>query len=400
MPARNSCRPLRIGIITDGLLERRVDGQVEIANGGVGVYIYNLVTHLRAVAPQHRYVLMRHGAGDLDIYHDHPDDVVLLPAGLSARLARGFEVSHRRLADELRLDLLHYPNQFGGAFLAAAIPRVMTLHDITPLLFPRYHPWSRVVAYRLLLRRSLRAADHVIVDAAHTGADLRARGLVRDDRVTIIPLAPAARFRPTEPRRDFTTRYDLPERFIFTVGVLEPRKNHALLLEVLRHLHAQGERIGLVIVGRDGWRWRNPLADATAAPLRPWVRLFRNVPDADLVELYNRAAAFAYPSLYEGYGLPVVEAMACGTPVVASTASSLPEVAGAAALFADPTDANDFAAKLLQVLRDPGLRARLVAAGRQQVRSLSWERTAAQTLDVYERVCRDRCGAIDSGSPL
>jgi glycosyltransferase involved in cell wall biosynthesis len=141
----------------------------------------------------------------------------------------------------------------------------------------------------------------------------------------------------------------------------------------------------LVIVGRDGWKWTDPLA--AASDLRAWVHIFRNVPDADLVELYNRAEIFVYPSLYEGFGLPVVEAMACGTPVVASNTSSLPEVAGKAALFADPTDAGDFAAKLRDILDHPALRNQLIAEGRRQAARLSWTRTAEQTLAVYRTVC-------------
>jgi glycosyltransferase involved in cell wall biosynthesis len=244
-----------------------------------------------------------------------------------------------------------------------------------------------VLGYRLLLRPSLRAADHVIVDSAHTRSDLLARRLVAAEKLSVIHLAATADFRPGVRTEDFLRRYDVPFRFIFTVGVLEPRKNHARLVQALSRLHQQGERIGLVIVGRDGWRWQDPLADASLAHLRPWVRIFRDVPDADLAELYNRAEVFAYPSLYEGFGLPVVEAMACGTPVVTSPVSSLPEVAGKAALFADPTDADDLAAKLSAVLRDPALRSRLVAEGKQQAGRFSWQRTALATLRVYETVC-------------
>ena len=378
---------LRIGIFTDGLRERLVDGRVEIANGGIGTYIYQLVKHLQGVDTPHEFYLIRGGVGRLDIYQGPRTASVFLPQTASVMLARAADLAHRRLVREHRLDLLHYPNQFGGTFLPRQLKRVTTLHDLTPLLFPQHHPWQRVLAYRLLLRRSLRGASHVIVDSAHTRTDLLKGGLVGDDQVTVIPLGAADSFHPGARRADFAGRYALPDRFILTVGVLEPRKNHALLVRALAELHAAGERIDLVIVGREGWGWRDPLADATVQHLRPWVHILRNVSDVDLPELYARATVVAYPSLYEGFGLPLVEAMASGTPVVAARTSSLVEVAGTAALLADPTDAGDFAAQLLALLRDPALRDRLVGAGLRRARELSWRRTAEQTLAVYEKVC-------------
>src|SRR5262249_24273443 len=134
---------------------------------------------------------------------------------------------------------------------------------------------------------------------------------------------------------DFTQRYQLTRPFILSVGVLEPRKNHIVLFEILRRLRERGEQIDLIIIGREGWRWSSPLARPEFKTLRPWVRVLADIPVADLAEFYNRAAVFVYPSLSEGSGLPVLEAMACGTPVVCSSSSSLPEAGGDAALYAD-----------------------------------------------------------------
>ncbi len=388
MPALGQ-RPLRIGIVTSAIKERQVAGAPEVANGGVGVYIHQLVAQLRRIDTVNQYVTIGTGRGRLDIY-DPAERWTHVALGDSFWhwLGQGFDVPYARLARALQLDVLHYPNQFGGAFLPRRLRRVVTLHDLTPLLFSSFHPPRRVIAYRLLARRALRAAGHIIVDAAHTAADLLARGWVADGRISVVPLGVAEHFRPGVRTADLPGRYDLPERYILTVGVLEPRKNHAGLLRALHHLHARGERISVVIVGRDGWRWRDPLAAPELAYLRPWVRVYRNVPDADLPELYGRAAVFAYPSLYEGFGLPVLEAMACGTPVVASHAASLPEVCGGAALLADPGDAEALAAQLLSALCDGRVRERLCAAGARRSRELTWRRTAERTLAVYERVAR------------
>ncbi|MDX2171408.1 MAG: glycosyltransferase family 1 protein [Deltaproteobacteria bacterium] len=376
--------PLRIGILTDGLEERFSDGVAAIANGGVGVYIHELVTHLRRIDPVNQYFTVRFGRGRLDLYRGaHARQHVALRQTHWNQLTYRVDGPYRHLD----FDVLHYPNQLGGAFLPRRQRRVVTLHDITPLLFPHTHPRLRVLGYRVLIRRSLARADHVIVDATHTAADLLSRGLITPERVSVIPLAAAPRFAPVAASAGFARRYAPPERYILTVGVLEPRKNHATLLEALHRLHAQGEPLHLEIVGKDGWHWRDPLAEPRHAALRPFVRIHRNVPDADLPEFYSRAAVFAYPSLYEGFGLPLVEAMACGAPVVASRASSLPEVAGDAALFADPHDPAELAAQLLAVLRDAPLRARLRAAGQQRSAELTWQRTAERTRAVYERVC-------------
>jgi glycosyltransferase involved in cell wall biosynthesis len=367
-------------------LESRSNGHVSIANGGVGVYIYNLIKQLESVDRKNSYHLIRFGPGELDIYSSPRFEPVFLPRYSLSSLPIS-DAAHRRVATDLKLDLLHYPNQFGGAMLPASIRRIVTLHDLTPIVVPAFHPRRRVYGYKLLMLPAIRAASHVIVDSNHTRKDLIARGIVPEQKVTAVPLAASDIFKPTELRPDFPARYNLPDRFILSVGVLEPRKNHAALMEALRLLHSNGEKVGLVAVGRRGWRWKNPADDPKYAHLREFCRVVVDVPDADLPEFYNRALVFAYPSFYEGFGLPVLEAMACGTPVVASNTSSLPEVAGDAALLVDPNDPAGLAARLLELIRNPQMREKMISAGKQQAARFSWRRCAEQTVEIYERVC-------------
>jgi glycosyltransferase involved in cell wall biosynthesis len=227
----------------------------------------------------------------------------------------------------------------------------------------------------------------VIVYSANTRRDLLDHRMAAPGAIVNIPLGVNPAFKPGLATETFRRRYQIERPFILTVGVLEPRKNHVLLFEVLRRLRESGDQIDLIIVGRDGWRWKNPLDRPEFSALKPWVRILADLPDADLAEFYNHAAVFAYPSLYEGFGLPILEAMACGAPVVSSGASSLPEVGGDAALYADPMDADGFTAQVGRVLHDPELRTRMIEEGLRRARQFSWRRAAQETLAVYHEVC-------------
>ena len=380
-------RALRIGILADGLQERIVDGEVRIANGGVGVYIYELIRHLLEIDSVNQYFLIRFGEGRLDIYrHPRAHPVFLPRARVKNLIQAGLDLPYRRLARELKLDVIHYTNQFGGAFLPRSVKRVATLHDLTPILFPRTHPRRRVMAYRLMARVSLRRCDRVIVHSLSTREDLVQRGYGEREKIVQIPSGVGPRFKPGVKTDTFVQRHHLDRPFMLTVGVLEPRKNQTLLFEVLRRLRQAGHEIDLVIIGREGWRWSNPIGRPEYSDLRPWVRILEDVSDDELIEFYGRAAVFTYPSIYEGFGLPVLEAMACGTPVVSSNTSSLPEVGGGAVLYAGPHDAAGFAAQVIRLLSDADLRQRMVAAGLERARQFSWRRTAESTLRVYQSV--------------
>jgi glycosyltransferase involved in cell wall biosynthesis len=394
MIAESAGRPLRIGIATDALHERSVDGEVRIANGGVGVYVHQLVSHLLAIDQVNQYFLIRVGEGRLDIYRTPRARSIFLPPTWFNRAGSVFGTVYARPARELELDLMHFPNMFGGGSLRPPVKQVLSVHDLTPLIVPSTHPMSRVIASRLVIARATRSSDRVIVPSSATGRDLMARGLVPSERIVRIPLGINPLMRRIVPTAEFVARYQLSRPFILTVGVLEPRKNQALLLEVLRELRKQGHDLELIIIGRPGWRWVNPLKTEKYRDLRPWVRILADIPDLDLVEFYNRAALFMYPSFYEGFGLPILEAMACGAPVISSSASSLPEVAGAAALFADPADGGSFTSPALRILCDPALRQTMVQAGLEHAHRFNWRSTAEATLAVYEEVCHPSSGDI------
>ncbi len=269
--------------------------------------------------------------------------------------------------------------------LTGSVPSVVTVHDLAFLAYPEAFHAAKRRYLAAMTRLSVRRARRVIAVSAHTRDDLIRHFGVRPERIAVIPNAADERYRPADDPGEvarFKAENHLPDRFILFVGTLEPRKNVRRLIEAFASLGAEDAAVKLVIVGAAGW---------LTSDLAPLVRLrglgdrivFTGyVSDDDLPRWYRAATLFCYPSLYEGFGLPVLEAMACGAPVVTSRTSSLPEVAGDAALLVDPTDVRDLARALQSLLADDVRRAEMSAAGIARSRLFSWDRTATATLDV------------------
>jgi glycosyltransferase involved in cell wall biosynthesis len=292
------------------------------------------------------------------------------------------QVGVSRAARRAGAALLHMPAGLGP--VRPSLPTVVTIHDTIVLRFPHlFRPWHRHYS-RVVLPRLARSAAAVITGSEATRADLVERLGVPPDRITVLPYGVDALFTPTaagsDEARAVRARYQLPSDFVLTVGAVEPRKNLPRVMEAVHRLHGQPATAGITLVhaGPDGW-----LADDVP---REAARFLGYVPAADLRVLYGLARAFVYASLWEGFGLPVLEAMACGCPVVTSDVSALPEVAGGAALLVDPTATEEVAAAIEQVWTDEGLRRDLAARGRTRARAFTWERTARETLAIYERI--------------
>ncbi len=269
-----------------------------------------------------------------------------------------------------------------------SIPTVLTVHDLIFRHLPEHHKplnrWYLNWALPLYCRR----ATHVIAVSECTRRDLVAAYDVAPEKISVVHEAADPRFVPQAPDRvaDVRRRYDLPERYLLFVGTIEPRKNVTRLLHAFEDLHRDGLTDALVVVGKRGWLYEGFFAELEASPMRESVLLPGYVPDEDLPAVYAGAQALVWPSLYEGFGLPVLEAMACGTPVVCSRTSSLPEVGGGAALYVDPTSTDEVIEMLRRLLSDRDLRAEMVARGLEQAAGFSWDRVAAETIAVYESI--------------
>jgi glycosyltransferase involved in cell wall biosynthesis len=325
----------------------------------VGTYTANLLDELRRF-PQDEIVPMIQSPVHLPAMWGRPGRTLHVNKTLWMQALLPWQLS------QAGADVVHFTNNVASWWTPC--PSIVTIHDTTLWLFPRSHPRRRLLAMRPLIPLGARHAKAIIAVSDSTKRDVVRTLNVPADKVHVVYEAPAPYFRPL-PRTDaleaVRRRYGLPSAFVLYVGTIEPRKNLRRLFEAFALLRRQtglGAH-GLVLVGNRGWNDSAILANLERLGLNGAVRVLGYAPSHDLVALYNLADAVAFPSLYEGFGLPVVEAMACGTPVVASPNGSLAEIAGGAAELVDPTRSDSIAAGLRRVLSDPPRRAELRAAG-------------------------------------
>ncbi len=286
------------------------------------------------------------------------------------------------------LDLFHSPDFVLPPVLTGR--KVLTVHDLSFLRVPEYaHPVLREYLCRVV-PRSVHRADLVLADSASTRTDVIELLRVPEDRVQIVYAGVEDRFRPVTDAATLAAvreRYGLDRPFILGLGTLEPRKNFVGLIEAFARL-IQRRHLphDLVIVGGKGWLYEPIFQRVRGLGLEGRVHFPGHVADDDLPAVYTLAACLAYPSFYEGFGIPALEAMACGTPVVTTRASSLPEVAGPAALYVDPHDNEGLVEALDRVLHDEALRRELEAAGHRQAAQFTWQRAAQTLLSAYRSV--------------
>ncbi len=284
------------------------------------------------------------------------------------------------------IDLLHAPVNVGP--LVRPCPLVVTVHDLSFCLYPETFRPAQRRYQQALTRWTARHAERVIAVSASTKADLVRLFGVPAERVVVVPNGVDDSFRPLPAAtvEAFRRRQGLPERFLLCVATIEPRKNIPRLLEALARVP---EAPPLVICGGQGWYYDTVEATIERLGLRDRVRLAGFIPQAELPLWYNAATWFVYPSLYEGFGLPALQALACGTPAIVSRASSLPEVVGDAALLVDPFAVEAIAAALARALHEPDLAATLRQAGPARAGGFPWSRTARETVAVYQTVLNE-----------
>lgn len=300
------------------------------------------------------------------------------------------------LSAELRkhpVDVLHV--QF-TAPPACPCPVVVSIHDLSFEHLPQTFKRRSRTQLRLTVRHSARRAARIIALSEHTRADIIETYGISGDRVHAIPLAAPAHFAPVHDNRELQRvrhTYGIDGEYILSVGSLQPRKNLARLVKAyasLRDSNPADKLPKLVLVGKRAWLYDETLRALDETGVKDSVVLTGYVPQTDLPALYSGTICFVYPSYFEGFGLPPLEAMKCGAPVIVGNKTSLPEVVGKAALTVDPYDVGAIAGAIKQVLDDPSLRKELIDKGKKRADEFDWRDTARRTLAVYEEVAREK----------
>ncbi len=367
-----------------------------VLNTGISYYTANLVSHLIGLKPEFQWrffavpervateVNIKNPAGDFKTIIDPwflPPRItsLLLQAPLSCLLTVEKFVGAS--------DLFHWTN-----FLTCSQKRgkkVLTVHDVSFFLFPEYHPLKRRLTFKALFPRSLEQADQIITDSDSTKRDLVEHFHVPADKITTVHLGVDPTFAPASEAQAAPIMAKHGVRFgayLLYIGTVEPRKNLPRLIQAYHLFRANGSQsLPLVLVGANGWLNQDLFREIDKSRWKDHIKILGYVAKTDLPALYSGAAAFVYPSIYEGFGLPPLEAMACGAPVITADNSSLPEVVGDAALLVDAYDVEAIANAMLQVASDSTMRESLKQRGLARAQYFSWRRTAEQTLAVYER---------------
>lgn len=371
-----------------------IDFTAALQAAGIGRYTWSLVRALIAQCPADEFTLLtpRISTGHWRSLYTPNSKYRHLP--LSERTLK--RIWHR-LRLPLFADLL-----MGGAdvFYAPdfALPPlwralgVITVHDVSYRLFPDLYPDSLRSYLEGVVPRSVARADLILVDSAATQRDLVATHDVDPAKVEVLYCGVDPVFRPQDShaaRQAVRYRYGIEKPYFLSVGTIQPRKNIARIIAALQGVVASGLPHHLVHVGQPGWLHEPIFAAPREHRVSERVHFLTDIDsDEDLATLYCGAAAFVFPSLHEGFGIPVLEAMACGTPVITANVSSLPEAAGEAAILVDPTDVSAIGEALVELAANEGLRAQLVAAGRARAAKFTWQRAAEEMRAHLARVAQ------------
>ena len=363
--------------------------------GGIGRYTRELVRAVVAEADDLNYRLFSaRPPAELPVPNPvpHAPHVRFCPAPLSDRWL--YRLWYRlRLPLPVqwftgRLDLFHSPD-FVLPPVRGDVPTLLTVHDLSFVHYPETFTPPLVNYLNRVVPWSVGRATHVVADSQATKDDLHAVWSVPEDKITVLYGGVGPHFRRVtndDALAAMRRRYDIGDApYLLSVSTVQPRKNYRMLIRAFRPVAAQHPHL-LVIAGGKGWLYEDVLAEVQRQRLEGRVHFAGFVEDADLPALYSGADLFVFPSLYEGFGLTLLEAMACGVPILTSTASSLPEVAGDAAVQLSPHDEKAWTATMLRLIEDQQQRAQLVAAGFARAEQFTWERASRQLCGLYQKL--------------
>lgn len=379
----NTLPPMQIGLDLRPFLKEET---------GIGVYFKNLLISLAAIDQDNEYYMLSSSLKSRfskekipPFVRGHFRDLPLPSRGLDW-LWIHYSRPTLDAVFRTRLDVTHSATPLPLPTLGKTI---ITIHDLFYLDNPDMVDKDTRTKYLKYTEDSIQKSDGIIAVSCYTRDEILKRFAIHPDKVKVIYHGMSKRFKvklSTAFRNVMRQKYNLPDRYILSVGAIEPRKNFPALVEALKRVHEQNEKIVLIIAGRKGSDFQNLQNKIDQCQLQPWVRVLDYLPDEDVQGLYALTTLFVLPSLCEGFGFPLLEAMACDIPIVSSHAAALPEVAQAAASYFDPRSVEDMAHAITRVLNDESLRASLIKNGQTRTMDFDWDDTARETLAFYQTV--------------
>ena len=351
---------MRIAIICDAL-----DNQ----NSGIYQYTLQMVHALIKFDKKNEYILI-HSKKSIKIEGAQQITIKNNTLFKSKSLLKKFYIIPKTIR-LLNVDAVIEPAHFGPFCLPKNIKRITIIHDLTPILFPKLHPAYSVIAHKYLLNNFLKKADYVITNSSNTQKDVN-RVFQNINPKMIYP--GADKFYKSSKNKLTLQKYNLEKKYILSVGTLEPRKNHLLLIRAFENLKEQSSNnLKLVLVGNKGWKNNKLHNYISNSKFKNDILLFGFISKQDLRVLYSSAEMMVYPSLYEGFGFPVLEAMQCNCPVITSNCSSLSEVGGNAVLYFESDNLTSLTTKMLELFLNPELSEQMILKGIQHANKFNWE---------------------------
>lgn len=360
--------------------------------GGIGRYVRELTSTLSQLDKITNYQLFVLGARINDLPKPLSTNFIWKPTRITPKWsARLWHRARLPIPVELftgQIDLFH-ATDFVLPPTLSTTKTLLTVHDLSFVRVPETASPSLKAYLDIVVPRSVKRANHILADSQATKNDLTDLYDTPESKITVLLSGVDKRFKPTDISlvEQIRAKYGLNNTpFILSVGTVQPRKNYSRIIHALARLRQQGIDIHYAIVGGKGWLEDEMYQTIEDTNLQDYVHLLGFVDDEDLPALYTSSECLVITSLYEGFGLPILEAMACGTPVITSNSSSLPEVAGKAGILVDPLDINGITEAIYTVITDSAQRNQLIEAGYQQVKHFTWEQSATHLKSIYDRL--------------
>lgn len=370
---------MKIAIIGDAL---------DYQYAGIYYYTKELINALARIDKKNEYWIVRgKSSGDIST---NVKELIIPSKKIPGAGAYRLFVSIPKILAKKGVDIVVEPRHFGPFNLPKRIKRVTVIHDLSPIHYPEWHQFISSKAQELFLPAILKRADHIITNSNFTAQDVIQYFPFTKNKTTGILLGKEDFFKPN-PNKAILAKLGLKTPYILHTGTIEPRKNLPLLVKAFEQIKKEkATNLQLVLVGKLGWKSESLQAIINISPFKKDIKLLGYVERDMLPTIYTEARVFVYPSHFEGFGLPVLEAMSCGTPVIVSDVSSLPEIIGTSGLTFLPNDQEQLVKKINQVLDNDSLIQTLSEQSLQQAAKFSWDKTAKKTLEIFEQLLKQK----------